>query len=118
MTAAASGTLPFPRWQGTTSGVAILLSRYGRPDAAVDLLVTRHEAGLREPLDLLLLHEDLRHLTRDPRYALLVHDATEQFRLLVEIVDAARERGELPPYLDRAVRDLLSRQPIISALGA
>jgi predicted Ser/Thr protein kinase/tetratricopeptide (TPR) repeat protein len=118
MTQAASGQLPFPRWQGTTSGVAILLSRYGRPDAAVDLLVARRAVGLREPLDLLVLHDDLRPLASDPRYASLVHDATEQFRLMVEIMDAARERGELPPYLDRALHDLLSRQPIISALGA
>jgi tetratricopeptide (TPR) repeat protein/predicted Ser/Thr protein kinase len=118
MKKAGSGALPFPRWQGTTSGVAILLSRYGRPDAAVDLLVARRDAGMREPLDLLLLHEDLRHLTSDPRYASLVRDAREQFVTMVEIMGAARTRGELPTYLDRVLSDLLSRQPIAAALGA
>ena len=116
--AAGSGKVPFPRWQGTTSGIAILLSRYGRPDAAVDLLVARRQAGLREPLDLLLLHEDLRGLKSDPRFASLVHDAKVQFETMVTIMSAARTRGELPGYLDRVLGDLLSRQPIAAALGA
>ncbi|HMF99440.1 MAG TPA: protein kinase [Vicinamibacterales bacterium] len=116
--AAAQGKLAFPRWQSSTSGVAILLTRYGRPDAALDLLFGRREAGLREPLDLLVLQPDMTSLAGDSRYRSLVSDAVAQFRAMLDVATAARSRNEMPAYLDRALTDLMTRPAIAAAIGA
>jgi hypothetical protein len=118
LVAVAQGHQPFPRWQSSTSGVPILLTRYGRPDAALDLLLARREAGVREPLDLLVLHPDMASLSGDARYRLLVSDAATQFRILTDVATAARSRNEMPPYIDRALRDLASRPAIAAAVDA
>jgi serine/threonine protein kinase/tetratricopeptide (TPR) repeat protein len=118
LTAVAGGTLPFPRWQTATSGVPLLLARYGRRDLAVDLLLARRDAGLREPLDLLVLHETLASLEADPRYGSLVADAAAQFAIMLDVATGARARGEMPAYIDRGLTDLVNRAPIAAALDA
>ena len=118
LTQAASGKLPFPRWQSTTAAVSALLTRYGRRHEAIELLATRHGAGVREPADLLLLSEDFAPLRGAPAFERLVRDAAEQFAITVAICDEARARGELPSYIDAAVSELTRRGPIAAALSA
>lgn len=118
LTEAAGGKLPFPRWQGTTAGVSALLTRYDRRTEALDLLATRHAAGVREPIDLLLLNDDFGPLRGAPTFEGLVHDAAEQFAVTVTACDEARARGELPFYIETAVSELTRRGPIASALSA
>ncbi len=114
----AKGNVPFPRWQSTTSGVAALLMRYGRPDTALDLLQARRAAGVREPLDLLVLDPGVAALENDPRYASLVADASAQFSIMLDVAMGARARGEMPAYIGRALDALVSQRRIADLLNA
>ncbi|MGE5243234.1 MAG: protein kinase domain-containing protein [Betaproteobacteria bacterium] len=118
LSAVAQGKVSFPRWQSTTSGVAGLLTRYGRPATALDVLKARRDAGIREPLDLLVLDPGLAALKDDPRYASLVADAAAQFAIMVDVATGARARGEMPAYIGHALDALVSQPQIADVLNA
>jgi non-specific serine/threonine protein kinase len=107
LTGFALGATPFPRWQGTTSGVASILVRWGRTEAALGLLLRRREAGIPECADMLLLNDDLEPVRREPRFRELVDRSMTGFEHMFRILSEARSRGELPAYLDRPLSDLV-----------
>lgn len=107
------GESPFPRWQTITIGVAPLLARYGKRDAAISLLNWRGDAGVPDAYDVLLFQPDLKPILGDIAPALIASRA--RFDDAVGILQEARLRGELPGFLDQSLKDLLGRVAAASA---
>jgi serine/threonine protein kinase/tetratricopeptide (TPR) repeat protein len=104
---AARGKNKFPRWESATAQVAPLLARHGRAEEALDLMLARADMGVVENYEFLLLNRDLEPLRADPRFRRLLDQARTRFNEMLDILSAARSRGEYPAYLDPALHDLL-----------
>lgn len=110
----ARGEEPFLLWQNTTQCVAPLLVRHGLIDDALALLQFRAQSGILEALDVLLFNPDFAMVRRDPRFGEVVDAADRRFRAMLDTLESARGRGELPAYLEEPIQGLLNRlsQPI------
>ncbi len=104
---AARGEKKFPRWETATAEVAPLLSRHGRAQEALDLLIRRQGTGAPENYEYLLLSKDLAPLRSDARFRRLLDPSRKEFDEMLGILADARKRGEYPEYLDPALDDLL-----------
>lgn len=103
--------LQFPYWERMTQVAAPFLSRSSHPAEALETLQARTRSGIVEPYDMLIWHPDLESVRHDPRFTPVLEAARTRFEELVSILEAARERGELPGYLDLALTDLMNRLP-------
>ncbi|MBA2260505.1 MAG: hypothetical protein H0W18_16555 [Acidobacteria bacterium] len=61
------------------------------------------------PFDWLVLDPYLKGLQSDPRFKEVAAKSRLQFDEMLRIVDKARASGEMPPYLERPLKDLLAR---------
>jgi hypothetical protein len=104
----ARGEVEFSGSEPLSRGISPLLARFGAREAALDLLVERSRRGLTDGYETLLLHPDLRVFRGDPQYDALVAFAEERWRGGLEILERAREVGELPPMIDRSLPALLA----------
>ena len=107
--ALARGEQPFPRWQGATMRIAGQLARHGWADEAVELVAWRSQHGVFQPYEYLLLSPELASVRDDPRFREALVAARSQFDQLLEVFEAARDRGETPEYLEEPRAELLRR---------
>jgi len=103
--------LRFPYWERVTQVVAPVLSRMGYRAEALEALEDRTRLGIVEPYDMLIWNPDLEPLRRDPGFEPILEAARAHLDEMLAILEAARERGELPDYLERAMVELTSRLP-------
>ena len=106
---AARGEAPFPFWQSTTQAVAPMLARHGRDEEALGLLQFRAQNDILEALDVLLFNGDFAPLRGNPRFSEVVNAADRRFRAMIDVLEHARGRGELPAYLEQPIDRLLGR---------
>jgi len=85
------------------------LVRYGGTPLAIDATTRRFANGGKLPYDFLEITADLEPLRQDPRASKIVAQSKAQFEQLVSILEEARTRGELPPYLEKPLSDLLAQ---------
>lgn len=103
------GEAPFPRWEVMTVELAAQLTRWGRSEEALRLLEYRSEQDLFQPFDYLLFTPDLAPLRSDPRFQVVVEKSRARFDEVLAILEEARNRGELPTFLEEHLADLLKR---------
>ena len=93
---ASSGDLLFVQQE-----VIPVLARYGMSERALNILARSASAGAVPPYDWLLLNPHLGPLRSDSRFKDVVTKARAQFDEMMQILMAARQRSELPGYLER-----------------
>ena len=98
---ASSGDLLFVQQE-----VIPVLARYGMSERALNILARSASAGAVPPYDWLLLNPHLGPLRSDRRFKDVVTKARAQFDEMMQILMAARQRSELPGYLEPALSDL------------
>ncbi len=104
----ARGETPFLRWQISTNAVAAHLARFGRPGMALDLLEFRAQEEMLPPYEHLLLNPYLSTIRGRPRFTPLLTDGRRRFMKTLAVLEESRNRGELPPYLEEPLADLLA----------
>jgi serine/threonine protein kinase len=107
----ARGEEPFPRWTGITQAVSWVFAQYGRREEAVQIMTARRHSGYIDPYDHLVLNPHMAVLRGDPRIEEQVVVARERFLEMVAVLNRARERNEVPPYLVVALDELARRLP-------
>jgi TolB-like protein len=105
----ARGEEPFPRWQQSTAGVPAQLAQFDRPQMALAVLKFRSQSDMLPPYEHLLLDPRFDALRSDAEFLSILEQARERFLQIVSILEEARARGELPPYLEQPLADLLAR---------
>ncbi len=93
------------------------LVRMGRPSDALAILERSVEADVAPALDWLLREAAFEPLKGDPRFRKVVAASREGAALVARILGEARDRGELPAYLDEPLDDLLSLVHAAAAAG-
>ena len=83
------------------------LADHGWIDAAFGILDRGAARGLLLPFDYLALNQRLETLRADPRYSAAIAPARERFVQMVVMLEEARARGEIPPYLESSLDELL-----------
>ncbi len=78
----------------------IFLAPYEHVESALEMVHTGMNAGTVPPYDWLMLNPQLAPLRRDPRFGRITPAAKTQFDGVSTILAQARERGELPPFLE------------------
>ena len=110
--AAARGESPFPRWAMFTSDVPGLLVHWDRQEEALELLHARSRKGISGTYEHFLL-PNLARLRDDPRFRddprlkEVYGQARASFDEILAIIEDARNRGELPTYLEEPLAELL-----------
>jgi hypothetical protein len=99
----------FPYWAQSTQLTAPVLADLGRNADALEVLEARTALGVVEPYDLLLWNPAMDSLHSDPGLDAVLAASRERFDATVSILEAARERNELPAYLDTPLTRLLGR---------
>jgi len=113
----ARGEEPFPRWTGITQAVSWVFAQYGRREEAVQIMTARRHSGYIDPYDHLVLNPHMAVLRGDPRIEEQVVVARERFLEMAAVLNRARERNEVPPYLVAALDELSRRLPESDAVG-
>ena len=90
---------------GDTVQVLPVLARHGEVELALEL-IEGAVAAEAVPYDFLLLNPDLEPLRSEPRFQEAVSEAKRQWEEMLATFDDARERGELPAYLEESLADL------------
>ncbi len=104
----ARGEFPFSRWQTSTNNVAAHLARFGRDETALELLEFRAQEDMLPPYEHLLLSPHLSSIRGRARYSPLLVESRENFLKTRAVLEETRARGELPPYLEKPLADLLA----------
>jgi tetratricopeptide (TPR) repeat protein len=81
-------------------------TRTGRVELAFRLIDRLEERQVPLSYDLLMKSSVLDPLRDDERFQIILAKARSRFETYLEILDAARARGELPPYLEQPLEDL------------
>ncbi|MCA1562811.1 MAG: hypothetical protein LC804_21925, partial [Acidobacteria bacterium] len=95
--------------------VVPVLARHGMLERALEILARCASAGAIPPYDWLLLNPHLEPLRSDGRFQNVMTKARVQFDQMIEILTAARERQELPAYLEAPLSDLMRQLPLKGA---
>jgi len=105
-------------WASSTSRGALLnlivdsvpvLARFGKTEAALEVLRESVAAGTVPPYDWLLLNPHLAVLRSDARFRAVLESAKRQFDEMLAGLEEARGRGELPAYLAASLPELKRR---------
>ncbi len=99
----------FPYWAQSTQLTASILASVDRNGDALETLEARTALGVVEPYDHLLSSPSLKSLRSDPRFGAVLAASRERFDATVRILEAARDRNELPDYLAPTLTELLNR---------
>jgi serine/threonine protein kinase len=99
----------FTFWDRATQAMGPLLSKYGYTDRAMQLLSDRLELGITMPYDVAVWNPALSPLLGNPRFENVLTSARERFEEVLQILEEARARDELPAFLDQALTDLQAR---------
>jgi tetratricopeptide (TPR) repeat protein len=86
-------------------GVHRWLIQHGRTRDVVEILDRRTREG-SIPYDYLRLAPWLEPLRAEPRFQPILKRAHGQFEDMLAVMDEARARGEVPPYLEKPLADL------------
>ena len=86
-----------------------LMVRHGKKDEALTILVRCAKGGLPPPYDMLMLNPNLAPLRDDPRFKEVSGQSKLQFDEMIQILNDAKAKGELPPYLEAPMADLLKQ---------
>jgi tetratricopeptide (TPR) repeat protein/predicted Ser/Thr protein kinase len=105
LTTAGGGTR-FPAWDKFVLGAVARLARGGRSSLARDLLARLHQGGVVPPYDMLVRNPDLARFQTEPAMKALLHASHTRFGATLTLLEGARERGELPRYLDQPLARL------------
>jgi serine/threonine protein kinase len=85
------------------------MARYGKIDAAFQVLDRDAEAGYMLAYDWLVLDPRLGPLKRDARFAPILAKSRQEFEDMLDVFRQARSRGEFPQYLETPLKDLLQK---------
>ncbi len=78
----------------------------GQLELALRIIALLEERQQPLPYDLLMLSPVFDPLRDEERFAVVLAKARTKFGTYLELLDAARTRGELPPYLKQPLTDL------------
>jgi serine/threonine protein kinase/tetratricopeptide (TPR) repeat protein len=78
----------------------------GQRELAFRIISRLEERKIQQPYDMLMLSPVYEPLRDDERFQVVLAKARSRFETYLEILDAARARGELPPYLEQPLADL------------
>lgn len=95
---------PF-EWQLIAS-LAPTLAKHGQVDAAFRFLQRAGDAGAALPYDMLKLNPRLEALRADPRFQAILARSRARFDEMMQVLNEARARGEMPQYLERPLTGL------------
>jgi len=90
-----------------TNFAAPALARMGRKDDAIGILERSVEIGVPPPYDWLLIDPDIQLLRGDPRFAKVLAASREGAAMVARVFGQSRTRGELPPYLNQPLDELV-----------
>ncbi|MGH6803830.1 MAG: protein kinase domain-containing protein [Methyloceanibacter sp.] len=85
------------------------LARHGKTDTAFQILNRTLDAGFVPYYDSLMLDPRLAPLRADARFHKIQARARAQFDEVLKTLEQARDRGELPPYLEAALAGLVKK---------
>ena len=103
--------IPFTfRWPYMVPPIIEALATNGYVEEGLDLISQLHEAGLGDPpYDWLRLSPLFDPIRDDPRFQAVEAHAKENFDLMLEHLDRAREDGDWPAELEQARVDLMEQ---------
>jgi TolB-like protein len=78
-------------------------------DEAFEILARAVETGAILPYDTMQLDHRLEKMRKDGRFGIVINKSRAQFTELMKVLDDAKSRGELPPYLESAISDVKSQ---------
>ena len=81
----------------------------GQVDLAFRIINRLEERKIQLPYDLITLSPVFDPIRNDKRFAVILTKARSRFETYLELLDDARARGELPPYLEQPLKDLRVR---------
>jgi len=84
------------------------LSRIGRRDESVRILLRSVQGGVPPPYDWVLLDPDIQLLRSDSRFARVLAASRDGAAKIARILEQAHTRGELPAYLEQPLDELIS----------
>ena len=96
---------PFPRWELLTADVLVMQASHDTVDSTMETLSTRASKGIIEPYDMLLLRPELAGIRKDPRFQTAAALSQKEFQEMLTILQEARSRNELPPYLEKPLAE-------------
>lgn len=92
------------------SGEAVpFLARHGKTEVAFQILNRASDAGVPLAYDWLVLDPMLEPLRADARFQKILSRSRARFNETLRLLDQARGRGELPPYLETALDNLVRK---------
>jgi tetratricopeptide (TPR) repeat protein len=81
----------------------------GQVDLAFRIINRLEERKIQLPYDLITLSPVFDPIRNDERFAVILTKARSRFETYLELLDDARARGELPPYLEQPLDELRIR---------
>lgn len=96
---------PFPRWELVTAEVLTMQAEYDSVDSSIETLSLRAAKGIIEPYDLLLVRPELAGVRKDPRFPTVAMHSRTEFQDMLAILEEARNRNELPSYLEKPLAE-------------
>ncbi len=82
------------------------LVRHGQREVALEVLRRTVRPGAIPAYDWLIMNPDLKALRQDSRFREIAMKAKAQFDEMLQILDEARSRGEMPDYLEQPLTEL------------
>ena len=97
---------PFPRWELVTGNVLPLQAKNDSVNSTLETLSIRESKGIIEPYDWLLLNPEMELVRKDARFKELVSRSQSEFQDMIQVLQEARTRKELPSYLEKPLADV------------
>lgn len=102
----AGGASRFPAWDKFALLGVAFLARERRPADALEILVGLGQSDVAPPYDMLTRNPHLAFLKTEPKLQTLLARSRGRFETTLALLEAARTRGELPPYLEKPLAEL------------